>query len=82
MATIWLTYRWDDNKDQDVDFLAHELVAAGLTVKLDRWNLGAGRRLWEQIENFIQNPRGVRRAAHQRLATHWSKAPRKFVIEP
>ena len=56
MATIWITYAWADNQDQGVDFTAQELRAAGLTVKLDRWNIGAGRRLWEQIENFIVNP--------------------------
>jgi TIR domain len=55
MASIWLTYAWDDNKDSDVDFAAQELVAAGLDVKLDRWNISAGRRLWEQIERFIQD---------------------------
>jgi len=53
MATIWITYAWADNQDQDVDFVAQSLQAAGLTVKLDRWNIGAGRRLWEQVENFI-----------------------------
>lgn len=56
MATVWLSYAWADNNDQDVDFVAQELRAAGLTVKLDRWNIGAGKRLWEQIENFIINP--------------------------
>lgn len=56
MATIWLTYSWVDNASGDVDFAAQELNAAGLTVKLDRWNLKAGSRLWEQIEHFIQNP--------------------------
>lgn len=56
MATIWLTYAWEDNKAQDVDFVAQELTRAGLTVKLDRWNIGAGKRLWEQIESFIQDP--------------------------
>jgi hypothetical protein len=35
-----------DNESQDVDFVAQELKAAGLTVKLDRWNIGAGKRLW------------------------------------
>jgi len=55
MATIWITYAWADNQARDVDFVAQELRAAGLTVKLDRWNIGAGRRLWEQIENFIVN---------------------------
>jgi TIR domain len=57
MATIWITYSWADNTHRDVDFAAQELEAAGLTVKLDRWNIGAGRRLWEQIEEFIQDPR-------------------------
>ena len=55
MATVWITYAWVDNEHNDVDFVAQELVRAGLTVKLDRWNLGAGRRLWEQIEGFICN---------------------------
>jgi hypothetical protein len=53
MATIWITYAWEDNKGSDVDFIAQELVKIGLVVKLDRWNIGAGKRLWEQIENFI-----------------------------
>jgi hypothetical protein len=55
MPSIWLTYAWDDNTDGDVDFAAQELAAAGLTVKLDRWNIRAGRRLWDQIERFIQD---------------------------
>jgi hypothetical protein len=56
MATVWLTYAWEDNKSQDVDFAAQELEAVGLNVKLDRWNLRAGVRLWEQIEDLIQSP--------------------------
>jgi hypothetical protein len=56
MATTWITYAWADNTNGDVDFVAQELTGKGLTVKLDRWNIGAGKRLWEQIENFIQNP--------------------------
>ena len=56
MAAIWITYAWTDNEHQDIDFIAQELQGVGLTVKLDRWNMSAGRRLWEQIENFIQNP--------------------------
>lgn len=56
MATIWLTYSWEDNKASDVDFVAQELNRAGIAVKLDRWNLGVGRRLWEQIESLIQSP--------------------------
>jgi hypothetical protein len=56
MATVWITYAWEDNKDADVDFIAQELGRTGLTVKLDRWNIQAGRRLWQQLENFISNP--------------------------
>lgn len=55
MAIIWLTYAWDDNKEGDVDFLAQEIKRFGVDVKLDRWNLGAGKRLWEQIEKFIND---------------------------
>jgi hypothetical protein len=57
MASIWMTYAWNDNRDKDVDFLAQELQGTGLTVKLDRWNIGAGKRLWEQISNFITDPK-------------------------
>lgn len=56
MATVWLTYSWADNKANDVDFVAQELEAAGVQVKLDRWDINTGRRLWDQIANFIQNP--------------------------
>ena len=53
MATIWLTYAWEDNDSQDVNFLAQELSSAGIEVKLDRWNIEAGKPLWDQIEQFI-----------------------------
>ena len=56
MNSVWITYAWEDNKYGDVDFTAQELIRAGLDVKLDRWNLNAGKRLWEQIEAFIQDP--------------------------
>ena len=56
MATIWLTYAWADNGTGDVDFVAQEIQRSGVSVKLDRWNLGAGKRLWEQIEAFIADP--------------------------
>lgn len=56
MKSIWVTYAWDDNADGDVDFAAQELIKAGVKVRLDRWNLSAGKRLWEQIEQFIQDP--------------------------
>jgi hypothetical protein len=54
MSTLWITYAWDDNTQCDVDFVAQELVRLGVQVKLDRWNVRAGRSLWEQIERFIQ----------------------------
>jgi hypothetical protein len=44
MASIWLTYAWPDNQHRDVDFVAQELGSAGIEVKLDRWNLSAGKR--------------------------------------
>lgn len=53
MTKVWITYAWADNQEQDVDFVAQELSSAGVEVKLDRWNIGAGKRLWEQIESFI-----------------------------
>jgi len=56
MVTIWLTYAWEDNDSGDVNFAAQELQQCGLTVKLDRWNISAGRRLWEQIDGFISKP--------------------------
>jgi hypothetical protein len=56
LATIWVTYAWDDNKHGDVDFIAQELERVGLTVKLDRWNISAGKRLWEQIAQFVEQP--------------------------
>lgn len=36
-----------------MDYYAQELEKAGLDVKLDRWNIQAGSRLWEQIDRFI-----------------------------
>jgi len=54
--SIWITYAWNDNVDGDVDFAAQELIRKGVNVKLDRWNLTAGKRLWEQIETYIQDP--------------------------
>ena len=57
MATAWITYAWKDNEHGDIDFIAQELMREGLAIKLDRWNLQAGRRLWEQIEIFITDPK-------------------------
>jgi len=53
MPTAWLTYAWEDNDRQDVDFIAQELVYFGVDIQLDRWNIRAGRRLWEQIAGLI-----------------------------
>lgn len=56
MLKLWITYAWQDNEAKDVDFIAQELTAAGIDVRLDRWDLVAGRRLWEQIDQKISNP--------------------------
>jgi hypothetical protein len=56
VATIWITYAWSDNQSGDIDFIAQELQRAGVRVQLDRWTLKTGARLWEQIDEFIQNP--------------------------
>ena len=56
MPKLWITYAWADNEHSDVDYVAQELRNIGINVKLDRWDIGAGRRLWEQIERFIQSP--------------------------
>lgn len=53
MATLWITYSWADNSGHDVDFIAQELVAEGIGIKLDRWNIEAGKRLWDQVASFI-----------------------------
>lgn len=53
MPTLWITYAWADNESGDVDFIAQELSRSGIEIKLDRWNIRAGNRLWEQIEQFI-----------------------------
>ena len=42
MATIWITYAWNDNENNDVDFVAQELGKKGVIVKLDRWEIRAG----------------------------------------
>ena len=84
MAALWVTYAWADNRDNDVDFVVQELSAAGLTVKLDRWNIVAGRRLWDQFDNFIATQKSAMRGlfmlpeivwvaghAKRSLHTHW-----------
>ena len=55
MKSIWITYSRKDNEEGDVDFIAQQLQRSGLRVELDRWELTAGRRLWEQIENKISD---------------------------
>lgn len=56
MKTLWITYSWEDNKNGDVEFIAQELEKTGINVKLDKWNIQAGKRLWEQIDMYITNP--------------------------
>lgn len=56
MNTLWLTYSWKDNSANDVDFIAQEIESTGVIVRLDRWDLNAGKRLWEQIGDKISDP--------------------------
>lgn len=58
MTTLWITYAWADNNHGDVDFIAQELETSGLNVKLDRWSLTSGQRLWDQIQHFIADETG------------------------
>jgi hypothetical protein len=70
MPTLWVTYAWDDDRSGDVDFVCQQIESTGIEVKIDRTTLGAGRRLWPQIESFITDPAqggrlGVLRHANQ-----------------
>jgi hypothetical protein len=53
---LWLTYAWKDNEDAQVDHVYHELINAGLDVRLDRTQLTVGQRLWPQIDAGITDP--------------------------
>lgn len=55
MAKLWLTYAWVDNDDGDVDYVAQQLQAVGVEVQIDRQQIRAGLRLWEQIDHFISD---------------------------
>jgi hypothetical protein len=56
MTTLWLTYAWKDNEDQQVDYIIAELQRAGLTVGFDRARLIPGQRLWDQLDQAISDP--------------------------
>ncbi|MBJ7440550.1 MAG: toll/interleukin-1 receptor domain-containing protein [Sphingopyxis sp.] len=56
MAKLWLTYAWTDNDDRDVDYIIHELKAAGLDVHYDRAQLLAGQRVWQSIDFAMNDP--------------------------
>lgn len=64
MKTLLITYAWEGNKGGDVEFIAQELESAGISIKLDRWNIKAGKRLWQQIDSFISKDR-----------RHWNFTP-------
>lgn len=55
MKKLWITYSWKDNEENDVTFLAQQLQKTGIEVKLDRWVLNSGSRLWEQIDSQISS---------------------------
>ncbi len=54
---VWLTYSWHDNEDKDVDFIVQELEDVGLEMHLDRRDIPAGKRLWNQIADKISAPK-------------------------
>jgi hypothetical protein len=56
MKKLWLSYAWTDNVDDDVDFIAQQIAGRKIDVRLDRYVLVAGRRLWPQIEKAISDP--------------------------
>lgn len=56
MPNLWLTYAWKDNENQDVDFVVQRLEGQDVSVRLDRTQLLAGKRLWDQIASEIENP--------------------------
>ncbi len=53
MSRLWLTYSWEDNRSQDVEYVAQEIISRGVEVHLDKWDLVAGHRLWQQIASAI-----------------------------
>lgn len=57
MSKLWLTYAWKDNELDDVDHIISELGKANVDVRYDRVQLLAGRRLWDQIDASIRDPK-------------------------
>jgi hypothetical protein len=56
MKKVWITYSWLDNEDNDIEYIAQQIESQGFEVKLDRWDISAGERLWDQIDRFISDP--------------------------
>ncbi len=56
MKKVWITYSWLDNEDNDVEFIAQQIEGQGFKVRMDRWEISAGYRLWDQIDGFISKP--------------------------
>lgn len=55
MNKLWITYAWKDNEQEDVDFVARKIRDLGVEVLLDRTQLLAGTRLWDQISKQIDD---------------------------
>jgi hypothetical protein len=53
MPSLFLTYAWVDNADEDFDFIVQELQRSGVKVHFDRVALVPGRHLWDQIGKRI-----------------------------
>ncbi|WP_162901680.1 toll/interleukin-1 receptor domain-containing protein [Breoghania sp. L-A4] len=55
MKRLWLTYAWKDNEENDIDYIATKLKENKIDVHVDKTKLFGGKRLWEQIDNFISD---------------------------
>jgi hypothetical protein len=56
MKTLWITYSWADNKDEDIDFIAQELDGAGVVVIL--WPPGRAWRPGHATSTNLHRPIG------------------------
>jgi hypothetical protein len=73
MATAWITYAWKDNEDQMIEFVAQELGAAGLDVKLDRWDSYLAGTTFARHTWSTSVSRVTEKVTHGRMGTGWKR---------
>lgn len=56
MRKLWVSYAWADDEGGDVEWVCQQIENTGIWVRRDRWDIRAGRRLWQQIAKFITDP--------------------------